>query len=291
MENLNQTLPALDPDNSSTPTPASATPTSEFSDADLDSLLSNIGSRRESLGIEDRPAKKKRLPWEEPTEIPPPLSEAELAEARRQQAERALQRQAYERRELWRTLSMEIGSRYVDCRLNNFAVTCDEQRKAIDLAAQYAAEMAVHVRQGEGVLLFGPAGTGKDHIMAALTYAAIMQHGFRVDWHNGMDLFGRVRDRIEADKSEADFIHEMYRPAILAISDPLPPSGPLTPFQSQMMFRIVDKRYRENRPTWLTLNVSSGAEAAERIGVQTYDRLRHSAMGLFCNWPSYRKAK
>ncbi len=58
-----------------------------------------------------------------------------------------------------------------------------------------------------------------------------------------------------------------------------------------MMFRIVDKRYRENRPTWLTLNVSSGAEAAERIGVQTYDRLRHSAMGLFCNWPSYRKAK
>ena len=79
-------------------------------------------------------------------------------------------------------------------------------------------------------------------------------------------------------------------PSILSMSDPLPPFGNLTQFQMTTLFQILDFRYRHCKGTWVTLNVAKGAEADERMGKQLADRLRHGAMVLHFDWPSYRKA-
>jgi DNA replication protein DnaC len=82
----------------------------------------------------------------------------------------------------------------------------------------------------------------------------------------------------------------MTRPNVLAISDPTPPLGELSDYQRSMLFRVVDRRYRDLRPTWVTINAADSAEAERKIAPNIIDRLAHGALVLRCNWPSYRRA-
>jgi DNA replication protein DnaC len=182
-----------------------------------------------------------------------------------------------------------VGPRYADCTLENYVVGCPAQRKAVDVVLDFARHAAERATAGTNVILFGPSGTGKDHLACGLA-RAVIQAGIEVRWQNGRDMFGQFRAAIDDDReSEDDLLKALFKPAVLLISDPLPPSGPLTAFQQDLLFRAVDVRYRLRKPTWLTLNVKDGTEADERIGVSIVDRLRHGALTLACNWASYRK--
>lgn len=191
----------------------------------------------------------------------------------------------------WRSFAETRGRRYAECRLSTFATSSAAQRQVVDALQQYASEMAVQVAEGCGVVLYGPPGTGKDHLLVGLAHRAIVQHGLSVVWKNGMDLFSEIRDRIDGEKSEDELRRRFTHPDVLYLSDPLPPLGSLTQFQAVKVFELIDSRYRAQKPTWLTINVANGQEAAERLSVQTYERMKDRALALFCNWPSYRKAK
>lgn len=205
-------------------------------------------------------------------------------------AEQQAERTAAHRRETLRTLFAERGKRYLNCTLKEFEATTTEQAAAVKRLTSYCKDMEANIADGVGVVLLGPSGTGKDHLLAAIMRAAVMVYGKSVKWENGMDLFGAVRDRMDTDKTEADWVKSMCRPDVLALSDPLPPFGPLSQFQANMLFRVVDGRYSRNRPTWITLNCAGRKEAEERMGAQIVDRLAHGAVVVVCNWPSYRKA-
>jgi DNA replication protein DnaC len=100
-----------------------------------------------------------------------------------------------------------------------------------------------------------------------------------------------MRDRIDSDITERQIVLDLVAPDILGISDVLPPSGPLTPYQAQTVMQIVDARYRQKRSTWCTLNVETGAQAAERMGLAVVDRLREGALVVNFDWESYRTRK
>jgi DNA replication protein DnaC len=119
----------------------------------------------------------------------------------------------------------------------------------------------------------------------------IQYHGQAGVWVNGMDLFGRIRDRIQRGEEERDLIRGLVKPDVLAISDPLPPFGALTEFQATMLFRVLDERYSRRRPVWVTVNVANRAEFEERMGVQLVDRLIDGALVVYCNWKSYREVR
>jgi DNA replication protein DnaC len=70
----------------------------------------------------------------------------------------------------------------------------------------------------------------------------------------------------------------------------LPPLGSVNSgFQLSMLFRIIDRRYRDLKATVMTLNVATRAEAETRLSPNIVDRLAHGAMAIHCNWPSYRR--
>lgn len=187
-----------------------------------------------------------------------------------------------------------IGRRYENKRLESFrfsedATVAAAQRAAIDAVRKYLDGIAENIREGRGLILFGPMGTGKDHIaVACLREAAKM--GFDVWVDDGQTLYQRFRDGIDADISEGSAIAKYTTPDVLLLSDPLPMHGIPTDAQRSILWRIVDRRWRDMKPTWVTINVFTGREAAERLGPQLYDRLRDGAVAIQCNWPSYRKA-
>lgn len=191
----------------------------------------------------------------------------------------------------WAAVAKAMGGRYHDCKFSGFEFygTTEEQSRqkgVIDSCRQMADNFA-NLDSNSGLVLFGPPGTGKDHILAAMLRAACMS-GRSVKWLNGLDFFGDMRDRMDKESPESEIIKDLSKPDILAISDPLPPWGPLTAFQAQTLFRVIDRRYRQEKPIWVTVNVAGGHEASERIGAAVVDRLKERSLSVFCNWPSYR---
>jgi DNA replication protein DnaC len=182
-----------------------------------------------------------------------------------------------------------VGQRFVNAALENYLATTPEQIKVIAAIKDYVNFIRDRVASGGGIVLFGSAGTGKTHLLVAVAKAAI-QSDLTVAWRNGQDLFGAFRSAIDGGKdSETGIIRELIEPDVLVLDDILPPSGRLTEYQASNLYRIVETRYRTERPTLVSMNVGSGEEAELGMGSQIVDRLRDGSLTLFCNWPSYRK--
>jgi len=183
-----------------------------------------------------------------------------------------------------------IGPRLAEARLENYECRHPGQAKLLEALRDYAENMAAKVAVGAGIILFGPSGSGKDHLLSALGRVAIGKYGFRVYWADGMDLMGEVRDRIGGNESEASWVGKLTAPEILYLSDPTPPKGELTTHQSAMLGRVLDRRNRSLKPTWVSMNVRNSGEAESIMGTRLVDRLKDGALAAFCNWPSFRKS-
>lgn len=222
--------------------------------------------------------------------LPPSLSDEELLQREIKLAEREKERELREKYERWTEFIRARGERYATCKIDSFVADTEQSRHAVAAMTEYCRTIPERLDDGDGLILFGPKGTGKDHLMVAAAREAI-RSGRRVKWQNGMDLFGDVRDMLDGNDSERAFIDRLISPDVLYLSDPLPPMGKLTDFQASMLFRVIDGRYSRRRATWATINVSGRTELDERLGPQNADRLVDGALAIFCNWPSYRKAR
>lgn len=189
----------------------------------------------------------------------------------------------------WNVFIEQRGERYANCTLENYAIDSQPQSQAVQKICEYIAKIQDRINKGMNLILFGPKGTGKDHLLSVAVREAI-RNDFTVLWRNGMDLFGDVRDLFDRKMSEKEFLDKLVRPNVLYISDPLPPVGKLTEFQMTMLFRLLDARYSRMRPVWCSVNVSGPAEAEERLASQNVDRLRDGALAIHCNWESYRRS-
>ncbi len=219
--------------------------------------------------------------------------EAEARDRERQQKERhtAVLKQAADTWIALSTLWAERGSRYEDCTLDNFHVTCDTQRAVVQTLRQYVADLPEMLADGVGLIFNGPPGTGKDHLMAAVMREAV-NAGARLKWASGPALFARLRDSLDVDSStETEWIATLRSPTVLAISDPLPPTGGLTNYQAAMLYAAIDGRYNMQRSTWLTMNTGGKDDAAKRLTEPILDRLKHGSIVLLCDWPSYRTVR
>ena len=188
-------------------------------------------------------------------------------------------------------LLQDVGTRYCHATLTDFVVTDPKQQRAIDLVRGHLERLDDHVTAGEGLIFYGPSGTGKDHLAIGAGRVAIGR-GYTVGWQSAQTIFADIRDSFsdESGQSEADVMRNLIQPDILIVSDPVPSHGELTDFQGNILYRLVNARYCEQKPTWTTLNVADVDEARRRVGPATIDRLTHGATPVFCSWPSFRKA-
>lgn len=188
----------------------------------------------------------------------------------------------------FRALKKARGRRYAGCTFESYREENDKQKTAVDKLRDHAADP--ESLGSRNVVLFGPKGTGKDHLLMALAREAFTKHGMTTIWIQGLDLHSKLRQELFNNTLSELFGTESERTApLLWISDLLPPTGALTESQQSQLLGFIDHRYNDILPTWVSMNVSGGEEAESRIGAQVVDRLRHDALVLHCNWPSYRE--
>lgn len=192
------------------------------------------------------------------------------------------------RHERWKALVDAAGDLYAGCTFDNFTTSTPYQKKVLLAVREYAAEIRIRFERRESLLLYGPVGTGKDHLAMGVMRAAIGAD-MTVRWLYVQDWFGDVRDAMDNETNEADMIRRLVNPDWLVLSDPVPPIEGLTKHQATMLYRVVKERYARRRPTITTVNVANDDEADSKLGTATWDRLSASAWKIFCNWDTHRK--
>ena len=181
------------------------------------------------------------------------------------------------------------GRRYAECRLSNFRCYVDAQSRAVAKLRSYLSEITEHAATGFGVCLFGPCGSGKDHLAWALASGFIRKTGKRVEWASGAILFEQLRNSFQGKKSESE-VMDSYRTApLLWLSDPLPVNGDLTQYQNESLYRLLDARYSACKPVLITANLEPG-KADVAFGPAIARRLRESTLPIHCNWGSFKQS-
>jgi DNA replication protein DnaC len=219
--------------------------------------------------------------------LPPQQTAEEIAEEDR------CRKAELERRKQWKIaqdisrLVDSAGRRFEHATLDSYRSAMPAQREVVSRLKSYLDNESA--RGGQGLVFFGPVGTGKDHLAFAVCRELIRLGCPSVEWMNVQRWFSYLRDRMDDDdKSEASELRRLSEPRLLVLSELVPPFGPIGQHMATLLYLVVEERTAYGFPTIATLNVADDAEAIERIGRPTWDRLCDNAGKLFCNWPSYR---
>lgn len=248
------------------------------SDSEEERLQRELLARREALNITDEQTFKKI----------PAMQQAANSRSDRNENDVQEREASSKRHEQWKALVRDSGSLYEKCTFDTFEAKTPYQRKVLLAVKEFAAEIRNRFERRESLLLYGPVGTGKDHLSMAVLRAAITENQ-TVRWLYVQDWFGDVRDAMDEETKEASMVSRLVRPDWLVLSDPIPPIEGLTKHQATMLYRVVNERYARRRPTITTLNVASDDEADAKLGTATWDRLCANAWKIFCNWDTHRK--
>lgn len=240
-----------------------------------------------------REVEKPKLPAKVTVTVPAAMSpEREEELARREAAAKESERRgrvAHYQQQLTRSR----GKRYSDCSLANFALYGPPeaqamQRGVVASITDYCRKIQENIEDSRGVFLFGPCGTGKDHLATYVARVFIQVTAEPVKWVCGAELYQQLRDSFDGKKSEGEVLRPYISAPLLWISDPLPVKGELSQFEASALYRLIEARYSNRRPTMMTANLGPN-EADAQFGPAVARRLRETTVQLYCNWPSYRR--
>ena len=153
--------------------------------------------------------------------------------------------------------------------------TWDEQVSSIPAPTQRSLATLEWIDRHENLVVCGPSGTGKTHLLEALGHAAI-GHGCHVQWFS-LEALGALVHRHRADGTTTRAIRKLMRADLICVDDiGLLPVGNDT---AEALYRVVDAAY-EKRSIALSSNLHpAGFDELmpKTIANATVDRLMHHA--------------
>jgi DNA replication protein DnaC len=164
--------------------------------------------------------------------------------------------------------------------------TWDETVSSIPAPTQRSLATLEWIDRHENLVVCGPSGTGKTHLLEALGHAAI-GHGCQVQWFL-LEALGALVHRHRADGTTTRAIRKLMRADLICIDDiGLLPVGNDT---AEALYRVVDAAY-EKRSIALSSNLHpAGFDELmpKTIANATVDRLMHHAHVVITTGDSIR---
>jgi len=200
---------------------------------------------------------------------------AELQKAEKFQEERKV-------RELF-SIS-EVGDRYLAASFADF-VPRQGTEMAMKIAKHYVANFDEFGR--ESIMLWGPPGNGKTHI-AAIIHNELRAQGKVVVFVSMPDLLGKIKSTFNKNNKESEEqILKALNICDLLIIDDLG-AEKTSDWVEEVIFKIIDNRYRRNKPILATSNVPP-QQLGEKIGFRAYDRVLEMMQPIKNEATSYRQ--
>jgi DNA replication protein DnaC len=212
----------------------------------------------------------------------PACEEAKAKEDRAAEAEQ--KRRDAEERHSRMLASAMIPTRFIGRTFDNFVADTDEKRHALTVTRDFAENFAEHSRKGSGLILAGKPGTGKSHLAGAVLQSLLSPD---VRYVTCMDLIRMIREtwRRDSEKSETQVLRYLTDLDLLVIDEVGVQYG--TDSEQNIVFDVLDGRYRDVKPTILLTNQNS-AGFKQFVGERTFDRLAETCRWVPFPWESYR---
>ena len=167
----------------------------------------------------------------------------------------------------------------------NFA-NDDRHRPELSAAAQrYAEQFPQHMRDGKGLLLYGPVGTGKTYLAACIANAVI-DLGYRPLMTN----FSQVANKLQSTWEKQEYIDDLCKYDLLILDDL--GAERKSEYMQEMVWNIIDARYRAGGPVIVTTNLTPEELAAPaEIGYsRIYDRILERCLAVKVDGRSRRRS-
>lgn len=209
--------------------------------------------------------------------------------------------------------SAGIPKRYINWRINEIIPKHIEQEKIINRCIKYVDNFKALRKLGTSLIFTGQPGTGKTMIALSMVndlVKAIYKEHFekknnikdfksedsnkpvRIDaciYINVYDFFSQVRETFHKNskKTEKDILNKFFNVELLILDEIGSQGG--TDFETNMLFRIINMRYAELKPTFLISNLIE-EDLKNYIGDRTVDRFHENKGSVFTfNWESHRR--
>ena len=193
---------------------------------------------------------------------------AQLHQAARENATEAYREQRH-RFELWNAAG--IPRKYQATTFENFIPASSAQEKAYDTFVRYSANPRARVESGTGLLVIGPPGVGKTHLIAS-TVTAACAAGVPALYTVWAEAIERVKATFDGnrDHPDRDLLERLARVPLLVLDEL---GGASSEFERR---RLFDARYRESLPIVAATNLTPST--LHTLGERTADRLREMCL-------------
>jgi DNA replication protein DnaC len=159
-------------------------------------------------------------------------------------------------------------------------------RHGTELALAACCRFVEQSPNTQGVMLIGPPGTGKTHLMAACANA-LLDRGVRVIFACVPDVLADLRRAVGADALE-DVVAELRECEVLCLDDL--GAERVTDWAREQVYRLINYRYEAELPVLATSNLDADA-LAEQLGDRIVSRLAEMCVWVRMECDDYRLRK
>lgn len=180
-----------------------------------------------------------------------------------------------------------IPPRFRDKSFRDYEPACPAAGRVKMILENYIRNFSKALESGTSFLFSGGTGTGKTHLACAVANN-VMLLGHSAMYISSLNYLSKVKLAWKADSNQAeDDIIESFTKFDLLIFDELG-KGELNAKEKAMIFRLIDRRHEENRPT-IGISKFNEARICQLIDDDAVRRLKCGGGGtLLFDWGNYQ---
>lgn len=194
------------------------------------------------------------------------------------------------KRQIERKFSISnLGERFAECKFDTFAF-----RPGTEKVVSNAKAYAEHFEQmiPDGLLIWGIPGNGKSHLAAAIAHE-VKANKKTVVFQTVPELLERIRNTFNNrnTESEREIMDALLYCDLLVLDDI--GAEKVTGWVLEVLYRIVDGRYRKKKPIVYTTNLKPSELKDQLVDVngidRIYDRMVETSIIIENKGTSYRR--